>query len=291
VLGVEHSRAAHAAHVANVGPCELANVTTWSPKAHADLVAGGVPCQPFSVAGDRGGLEEAIGSLFPDVQEPRVTLYIHLVRIAAEANARAVMLENVPGLLTWNDGEALAAINDEMRSKGYEHVHVATLNAADYGTPQRRRRVFIVAFRSALDFGSFRWPAKTHGEGRIPWVTVRQALGLGGEPVAGSRLDQPAPTITSIHDEVRDRFVPSRRPRSELAHALAEVGAVDPRGGSPRLTIDQAACFQGFNWAFKWPKHPDTAHLMIGNAVPPQLGKAVGGAVALALSGAASEAA
>jgi site-specific DNA-cytosine methylase len=253
--GVEHDPDAVETHRANVGPCDLADITTWHPPRSADLVAGGVPCQPFSVAGDRLGLDDDRGQLFR-----------HLIRIAIEANARAVLLENVRGLLSWGGGRAIAEIECAFRDAGYEPTR-RILNAADYGVPQFRQRLFVVGFRDAAARAAFRWPTPTHCAprglftlaGLRPWVTVREALGLAGDFAAGREdgasgwqgqrcldvdapgyaigtarnadkigpLDRPGPVIkaNSTHEGASRRA--SQRPATALSVALAEAALLD----------------------------------------------------------------
>ncbi len=168
--GMELNAVAAETHRAHVGPCLTADITTAPAPHAADLVCGGVPCQSFSLAGNRGGLNDARGQLFN-----------HLLRIAVEAGARVCALENVRGLVHLG---ALPVILGAFRAHGYEPVH-ALLNAADYGVPQNRVRLFVVGFRHAEDLARFRWPAPTHGApgnlfGLPAWRTVREALGLPG---------------------------------------------------------------------------------------------------------------
>jgi len=296
VLGVEHDLAAVVTHRAYAGPCDLADVSAWHPTGSADLVAGGVPCQPFSTQGKRLGLRENVGPLFSATPEPRAQLFRHLIRIAGEANASAVLLENVRGLASWDGGAALAAIREEMVDGGFAHVESRILDAADFGTPQHRQRIFVVGFRCQADHARFAWPKPTHGPGRaLPWVTVREALELGraidvdapGYTIGTKNnadilvLDRPARTITtSTHDETADPEAPARRYGPMLRDAL---GATDQWKGSVRLTAEMCAALQGFPDDWRWPAHVETAHRLIGNAVPPQLGEAVGGAVLAAM--------
>ena len=218
--GLELDADACATHRAHVGPCLQTDVTLAHTPHDADLVAGGVPCQSFSLAGDQEGLED-----------PRGQLFRSLLRIAGEANARAVLLENVRGLISLG---ALPVVLDAFLRAGFEPVYTL-LNAADFGVPQNRVRLFVVGFRDGWALRRFRWPAATHGApgnllGLPPWVTVRDALGLGPEArevgrvaharpgcfggmrqvdpdapayavgctkreLIGARLDRPAPTI------------------------------------------------------------------------------------------------
>jgi DNA (cytosine-5)-methyltransferase 1 len=166
--GMELDADAVATHLANVGPCLLADITTASAPHGADLVAGGVPCQTFSVAGKQAGFDD-----------PRGQLFASLLRIGVEAGARCILLENVRGLVSCG---ALPVILQAFRAAGYEPVH-ALLCAADYGVPQNRVRLFIAGFRCADDLARFQWPAPSHGSpgnlyGLPRWRTVRDALAL-----------------------------------------------------------------------------------------------------------------
>ena len=166
--GMELDADAVATHNANVGPCLAADITTASAPHGADLVAGGVPCQSFSLAGKGEGLDD-----------PRGQLFNALLRIGVEAEARCILLENVRGLVSCG---ALPVILQAFRAAGYEPVHVL-LCAADYGVPQNRVRLFIAGFRCADDLARFQWPAPSHGApgnlyGLPRWRTGRDALTL-----------------------------------------------------------------------------------------------------------------
>ena len=126
----------------------------------ADLLAGGPPCQPFSSAGRRR-LDQDQRNLFPEV-----------LRAIRDACPRAVLLENVKGLLLIGRTRAyFGRILGEIAALGYD-VRWRLINSADYGVPQKRERVFIVGFQQALGV-DWKWPAPTH-QGR--WRTVREAL-------------------------------------------------------------------------------------------------------------------
>lgn len=178
VLGVELDEAACETHGALVGPCDRASLWDYEPRERFDLVAGGIPCQSHSTAGKRAG-----------TCDPRGQLYVPFLRIAQQAQARAVLIENVRGMLTSpspTHGTALLEVVAAVRAASFEHVVHNVLDAADYGVPQRRHRLFIVGFRSADDARRFEWPRATHSRdggglfGLRRWVSVREALGLGG---------------------------------------------------------------------------------------------------------------
>ena len=97
-----------------------------------DLLVGGFPCQAFSIAGKRKGFDEARGTLFFDI-----------ARILAVKRPRCVLLENVKGLLSHDNGKTFSTIIGILTDIGY-HVQWQVLNSKDFGVPQNRERVFIV---------------------------------------------------------------------------------------------------------------------------------------------------
>src|SRR5690625_1072276 len=103
-----------------------------------DLLVGGFPCQAFSVAGKRKGLEDARGTLFFDI-----------ARIAAEKKPKALLLENVKGLVNHDKGRTLDVMIETLNEIGYV-VDFDVLNSKYFGVPQNRERIFIVAIREDL---------------------------------------------------------------------------------------------------------------------------------------------
>ena len=140
----------------------------------AALVIGGPPCQSFSLAGRRMGLND-----------PRGQLVLEFIRVVREALPKAFVMENVKGLANWERGKALDAIINEAQSpisyrgQTYHYkVCYKVLNAADFGAPQFRERIFIVGNRIDSDFI---FPNKKYGEpgnkdGLTPYQTVRDAI-------------------------------------------------------------------------------------------------------------------
>lgn len=98
-----------------------------------DIVCGGFPCQDVSVAGKRAGIAGARSGLFWDA-----------IRFAQEVKAHIIVLENVPGLLSSNEGRDFGVVISEMANAGYSHIEWRVLDSQFFGVPQRRRRVFIV---------------------------------------------------------------------------------------------------------------------------------------------------
>lgn len=115
------------------------------------VIAGGFPCQAFSIAGYRQGFKDEKG---------RGTLFFELMRIVKEKKPEVVFLENVKNLVGHDNGNTFKVILDELDKAGY-HAKSRVLNAMDYGnTPQNRERIYIVAFRDKESYNSFEFPEK-----------------------------------------------------------------------------------------------------------------------------------
>lgn len=99
-----------------------------------DIVAGGFPCQDVSVAGRRAGLAGERSGLFFDA-----------VRFAQKVHAQTILLENVPGLLSSNQGRDFGVVVSTLADAGYRHIEWRVLDSQFFGVPQRRRRLFVVA--------------------------------------------------------------------------------------------------------------------------------------------------
>ena len=134
---------------------ELAGIKT------VDFVVGGPPCQPFSIVGKRMGSDDDRADLMDDY-----------VRIVAELKPSAFVLENVPNLSKIADGSVLRSTIANLTSSGYSVRH-AVVSAAEYGVPQNRKRLFVVGLRSRR---AVVFPPPTHGTGRQPVKTAREAL-------------------------------------------------------------------------------------------------------------------
>lgn len=260
VLGIELDDNAIDTHRRHVGPCEAADLHAYHPDERRDLTAGGVPCQPFSAAGLGLGLDDP-RYLVPD-----------FLRIAREAGSQAVMLENVRGLVL--KPKAFRAVLDAFEDEWLTTWTV--VDAADFGVPQHRDRLFVVGFKDAGARARFRWPQPTHAPpGSLfgaPYRTVRQALSLGDAPhrsglkegaqgrqgmrlldvdapaftVGGHSfdlLDRPAPCVTAGGTEGGGGAEPiaNRDQRRELHNAIEAAGLADRPAttvqGDPRLAV------------------------------------------------------
>lgn len=113
---------------------------------HHDILCGGFPCQAFSISGKQKGFEDARGTLFFDI-----------ARIANQVKPKVLFLENVPNLLKHNNGETFSQMKHILSGLGYT-VFFKILNASDFGVPQLRKRLYIVAFRKELNVLNFSFP-------------------------------------------------------------------------------------------------------------------------------------
>lgn len=136
-----------------------------------DVVAGGPPCESFSLAGKRTDGDE------------RDNLFENMLRIAKVTKSKYIFFENVPGLLTKKSKNAYVfnTIVDEFNNHGYELAstdkNIIKCLSADYGVPQNRERIFLIGINKDYGENKFKYPQKTHGEGRqYPYITVEQAL-------------------------------------------------------------------------------------------------------------------
>jgi len=116
-----------------------------------DILTGGFPCQPFSVAGHRQGFSDEKG---------RGNVFFDIIRILKDKKPRAVLLENVKNIKTHDGGNTIKVIYDELQRLGYK-VTDKVLNSIEYGdVPQNRERIYIVGFLDQKSFNKFKFPEK-----------------------------------------------------------------------------------------------------------------------------------
>ena len=261
-----------------------------------DLIAGGFPCQSFSHAGERLGFEDARGTLFFEV-----------AKIIDKAKPPAVLLENVKGLTTHDHGKTLAVILNTLRDLGY-NVHCETLNARDFGVPQNRERVYIVAlnFDCDCDFGDgfnagFAFPKGTRSPVRLkdvlePSVEPKFYLsqvyldGLKRHKILQESKGRGFGYEVLANDGVANAIVCGGmgRERNLVKDEQVPKGsAVYPKDRNSeyvrKLTPRECARLQGFPDSFKIPVGFSTAYRQFGNSVAVPVIRAIGERIAMAL--------
>lgn len=295
------------------------------------LMVGGPPCQAFSSGGKRAALSD-----------PRGNLIYEFVRLVAEVHPRYFVLENVANLTTatlrhrpiserpgkhWNlrryeqrdlllddgalplepdemAGSALKQIMSDVSALGY-HVGFGVVDAADYGAPQHRLRFVMMGSR---DHPPPVLPAPTHGPGKLPFVTVRDAIQhLLAAPGAHSEYTAPVRRLFDLVPPGGNwRSLPKELHMEALGGAFAAGGgktgffrrlswdAPSPtitgranRKGSAMchpaesrpLSVLECAALQGFPNGWKLHGAMNTQYMQVGNAVPVHLGVAIGTAI------------
>lgn len=135
VFSSEINEKAAKVYEANFKESPLSDVTQIEAKSlpDFDLLCAGFPCQPFSISGKKKGFEDTRGTLFFDI-----------CRIIDEKRPKVVLLENVKHLIHHNKGQTLKIILQNLQNLGYE-VSFKLLNAKDFGVPQNRERIIIIA--------------------------------------------------------------------------------------------------------------------------------------------------
>lgn len=310
---VLHNRAKGVEHVEH-WPIVQSDVREidWRRYAGIDLVAGGPPCQPFSIGGKHRGSDD------------HRDMWPQAIRSVREVRPRAFLFENVRGLTRAKFVGYLHSIVDGLTQPDLDlryHVDVLLVNAADFGAAQKRHRVLITGVRSDVMQGPLPKLEPTHSRERLlwdqfvtgdywiehgmpvrldrfdkmdaatigklrksgtapkgqRWVTVRDRLGGLGEPTGqnnhvfqagakvykghtGSPLDQPAKAL-----KAGDHGVPGGENMMVLA------------GGAVRyFTIREAARLQGLPDSYEFPRSWSESMRQLGNAVPSELGEAMG---------------
>lgn len=250
-----------------------------------DLLAGGVPCPPFSVAGGQLGADDE-RDLFPEA-----------MRLVREAGPAAVMLENVKGLAERKFADYRQSVLDELERLGYES-HWQVLNACEYGVPQLRPRFVLVAIKRRYA-AHFAWPTPTSTPPTVGEVLhdLMAARGWAGAEAWAGRAKSIAPTIVGgSHKHGGPDLGPTRARADWLRLGVDGRSIADdappaeaPMDYVPKLTCRMVARIQGFDDAWQFSGRKTASYRQIGNAFPPPVAHAIGGQIKAALDGARSQ--
>lgn len=256
------------------------DVKEFSSKAFkdVDLLAGGVPCPPFSIAGKQlGQLDDR--DLFPEA-----------LRLVKECNPKAVMLENVRGLLDIKFKEYRRHILNELYKMDYR-CDWRLVNACDYGVSQLRPRAILVALKKEY-FEFFDWPVKN----RVTPLTVGELLydemaSSGWENADNWKLkaNNIAPTLVGGSKKHGGADLGPTRSKQSWAilgvdgKGLADAPPINGLKEMPRLTLKMTALIQGFPIDWKFAGKKTAAYRQVGNAFPAPVAKAIGLSIKKAL--------
>lgn len=243
-----------------------------------DLLAGGVPCPPFSVAGKQLG-EKDERDLFPEA-----------IRLAKECLPKAILLENVRGLLSPKFESYRENVQKQIEDLGYLGTW-KLLNSSDFGVPQLRPRTIFIALKKKY-FKNFQWPERSVEQASTVGELLYKEMKVDGWERAGEWKKQANRIAPTIVGGSKKHGGPDLGP-TRAKRAWAELG-VDGHGiandppqngfqGMPKLTTSMVALLQGFpkDWKILGKKTP--AYRQIGNAFPPPVAKALGTAILTAL--------
>jgi DNA (cytosine-5)-methyltransferase 1 len=300
---IEHDEGAITSHLQNFPEvehlCTDIQHVNFKRYAGIDLIAGGPPCQPFSVSGKRLGAFD-IRDMVPE-----------FVRAVEEARPRAFLMENVAGLKAVRFNHYLEAQIFQLYNLGYT-VFSKVLNAGEFGVAQNRKRLFLVGIHNSEKLGPFSFPQPTHGpQAKNRFLTSREVLSdvpydapnnakvvycknpvLRASPFAGMmfngkgrpiNLDGLSHTIPASAGGNRTHIVDSAGIIKKY-HADLLKGKKPRKGeleGVRRLTVRESARVQSFPDSFQFHGRQSSRYSQVGNAVPPKLA----GAVAKALAG------
>ena len=266
-----------------------------------DVVYGGPPCQPFST----GGLQRA--------HEDERDMIPAFLRAVESIRPRAFVMENVPGLASGARSFYLSRVIAQTQALGY-FVSAAVLNAADYGVPQIRKRLFVVGMLER----EYVFPSASHGLDRPrPHVRVCDALPSPERPIGepnGSAVtfakspdlrpsaydghifngggrpihpERPCHTILASAGGNKTHFfdLEGRVPAYHAHLAGGGAPAVGALAGARRLTVEESASLQSFPPEIAFAGSRSARYAQVGDAVPPLLARAIGEALVAQLAG------
>jgi DNA (cytosine-5)-methyltransferase 1 len=283
VFSSDKNKNARLTYEANYGEIPAGDITKIDVKdiPEFDVLCGGFPCQPFSIAGKQRGFHDTRG-----------TLFFEIAQIIEYQKPKVVFLENVANLARHDDGNTLAVIVNTLQHLGYD-VHYKVLSASDYGVAQIRKRIYIVCFRHDLHI-DFNFPEPTNED-----VAVEDFL--------DSNVDEhyyiDPDTVHLYKDDIDTRISKTYRigyigePRNSGAIGQGQriyslkghastfvVSSRGPAGGTEayyindrvrKLTPNEAKRIMGFPEDFIFPVSESRSYELLGNSVAVPVIKAI----------------
>lgn len=314
VFTSEWDKDAQATYSANWPGEEIAgDITKVDPKSipDFDILCGGFPCQPFSSIGKRQGFNHPTQG----------TLFFNVRNIIAEKKPMAFFLENVPGLVTHDNGNTFRVVMDTLQRELEYDTYYTVLDAADYGVPQHRRRAFFVGFRKDLKAEFAFPPATTAGK----YADIQDYLESDEEIAERAKTERNYKTQFVISKHLQDVYIWKKNdghpqiigrdddpdahinlrhgPVKTLCasyHKIQRITGTFIKGGPTGLRmLTEMECkrLQGFPDSFKVPVCRTSMYHQFGNsvsvpvisAIASQLVKSLGKALAAREKGAAAK--
>jgi DNA (cytosine-5)-methyltransferase 1 len=284
VFSSEWDEAAKQTYFENYGEVPFGDITKPETKAlvpeYFDVLCAGFPCQPFSNAGLKKGIEDTRG-----------TLFYHIAEILRDHQPKAVLLENVRGLISNDKGRTIQTVLRTITGMGYkcnipqdliDNASISKLKtecakmvlyAKDYGVPQNRPRIYIVLWKNDIDIEKFNYPepelSKTN-VGSILETNVSEGFTISDRLWAGHQRRR-------VENEKKGNgfgyclFNENSEYTSTISRRYYKDGSeilIEQKGKNPRkLTPREAANLQGFPQEFKLPDSNTKAYQQFGNSV------------------------
>lgn len=284
VFSSEWDDAAKQTYFANYGEVPFGDITKSDIKGliphHFDVLCAGFPCQPFSNAGLKKGIEDTRG-----------TLFYHIAEILRDHQPKAVLLENVRGLISNDNGNTIQTILRTITGMGYccnipqnliekgpvsklkEECAKMVLSAKDYGVPQNRPRIYIVLWRKDVQIKEFCYPLPSKEKVTVGDILEKQVpdeYTISDKLWAGHQRRRKENSEKGngfgyclFNEESEYTSTISRRYYKDGSEILIEQAGKNPRKITPR----EAANLQGFPQEFKIPESKTRAYQQFGNSV------------------------
>jgi DNA (cytosine-5)-methyltransferase 1 len=284
VFSSEWDNPARQTYFANFGEVPFGDITQIANEKRFsseipkhDILAGGFPCQAFSIAGFKGGFADTRG-----------TLFFNLARVIEDHGPKAFFLENVKGLAGHDKGRTLETILRTLEEDLGYHVQVQVVNAKDFGVPQNRERVFIVGFKSRAAAARFEFPKPL---GRVATIAdIKEAEVVSTKYYLSDRYLETLIRHRDRHASKGNGFGFEIKKDSDIASAIVVGGmgrernlVVDKRlrdftpktnikgpvnrQGIRKMTPREWARLQGFPDTFVIPVADAQAYKQFGNSV------------------------
>lgn len=286
VFSSEWDDAAKQTYFENYGEVPFGDITKKEIKElipeHFDVLCAGFPCQPFSNAGLKKGIEDTRG-----------TLFYHIAEILEKHQPKAVLLENVRGLVSNDNGKTLQIILQTMTRIGYRcnisqdiidngpisklktEASKMILSAKDFGVPQNRPRIYIVLWKNDLDINTFVYPEPLNIETRVGDILIQDEQITAPFTISNKLWEgHQARRIKnaekgngfgycSFNSDSKYTSTLSRRYYKDGSEILIEQNGRNPRKITPR----EAARLQGYPDNFRPHKSNTEAYKQFGNSV------------------------